>query len=275
MKRTVALIILSFICLRSFGWGGEHRYIAYVAMKHLTPTTQKALDFYLDRPITEYAAWMDGVREHPDYAYTHIWHCISLTPDNKVSMEPLHWVPSMNKYSACLPAGLTQAISLVANRAEQTDSTVSVNLRYIIHLVGELHCPGHIYLNDMPEGYGHYYGYFKMKYKGESTTYHAIFDSTISKAWPGLDEEQMSVIIDTWPVEKQMECCKGSVIDWCQNLIPDIPQIYDWAKPGDDIDDSFWTEYRKEYLLNLYRLGSYRLAYVLNTLFDPQFPKAQ
>lgn len=276
MKRFFISALFVAVCQISFGWGSEHRYIAYVAMEHLTPTTQRMLDFYLDRPITEYAVWMDAVRNSPTYGFTHTWHCISLTPDGKVSLKPIHWVPKLKKYSADLPAGLQGAIDVVSDRRNQTDSTVSVNLRYIIHLVGELHCPGHIYLNGLPQGYSsHYYGFFNLQYKGEKVSYHSIFDSTISKAWPGYDEEKMSKLIDTWTEEQQAECCKGTVLEWCQDLVPTIPQIYDWAHPGDDIDESFWTPERKEYLLNLYRMASYRLAYVLNSLFDPEFEKVQ
>lgn len=43
---------------------------------------------------------------------------------------------------------LTRAIERLRNYRELSDSTVNVNLKYVIHLVGEMHCPGHIYFAD-------------------------------------------------------------------------------------------------------------------------------
>lgn len=37
---------------------------------------------------------------------------------------------------------LTRAIERLRNYRELSDSTVNVNLKYVIHLVGEMHCRG-------------------------------------------------------------------------------------------------------------------------------------
>lgn len=61
----------------------------------------------------------------------------------------------------CVPTGdgdavrqLTRAIERLRNYRELSDSTVNVNLKYVIHLVGEMHCPGHIYFADLPGRHG-------------------------------------------------------------------------------------------------------------------------
>ena len=96
-----------------------------------------------------------------------------------------------------------------------SDSTVNVNLKYVIHLVGEMHCPGHIYFADLPGGMDapRHYDFFLLKYKGKEVTYHWVWDGSVSRQYPDWTEEDFRRELDKWPAEKQRAVGEGTPAD--------------------------------------------------------------
>ena len=140
MKKLICLLLMLCAGTAAFPWGGrEHRLIAYIAEAHLTPRTRQVLDRHLDQPIVEYSTWMDRYRTAPGYEITTYWHMVTIAKAGNVPPEPLR--PNGDGDAV---RQLTRAIERLRNYRELSDSTVNVNLKYVIHLVGEMHCPGHI-----------------------------------------------------------------------------------------------------------------------------------
>ena len=186
--------------------GREHRLIAYIAEAHLTPRTRQVLDRYLDQSIVEYSTWMDRYRTAPGYEITTYWHMVTIDKDGNVPPEPLR--PNGDGDAV---RQLTRAIERLRNYRELSDSTVNVNLKYVIHLVGEMHCPGHIYFADLPGGMDapRHYDFFLLKYKGKEVTYHWVWDGSVSRQYPDWTEEDFRRELDKWPAEKQRAVGEG------------------------------------------------------------------
>ena len=264
MKKLICLLLMLCAGTAAFAWGGrEHRLIAYIAEAHLTPRTRQVLDRYLDQSIVEYSTWMDRYRTAPGYEITTYWHMVTIDKDGSVPPEPLR--PNGDGDAV---RQLTRAIERLRSYRELSDSTVNVNLKYVIHLVGEMHCPGHIYFADLPGGMDapRHYDFFLLKYKGKEVTYHWVWDGSVSRQYPDWTEEDFRRELDKWPAEKQRAVGEGTPADWALECARSCRVVYDWAKP-DDIDEGFLREHGALPVDQALR-GAYRLARVLNDLFD-------
>ena len=108
-----------------------------------------------------------------------------------------------------------------------------------------MHCPGHIYFADLPGGMDapRHYDFFLLKYKGKEVTYHWVWDGSVSRQYPDWTEEDFRRELDKWPAEKQRAVGEGTPADWALECARSCRVVYDWAKPGDDIDEGFLREH--------------------------------
>ena len=105
----------------------------------MTKRAKKRIEKYLGgHSVVYYAKWMDEYRKTPEYAFTDGWHTAPVDAGLRYTDELLNPKRGNAIY------GLEQAIENLKNYRSLTDSAVEVNLKYIIHLVGDMHCPAHI-----------------------------------------------------------------------------------------------------------------------------------
>ena len=93
------------------------------------------------------------------------------------------------------------------------------------------------------------------------------WDGSVSRQYPDWTEEDFRRELDKWPAEKQRAVGEGTPADWALECARSCRVVYDWAKPGDDIDEGFLREHGALPVDQALR-GAYRLARVLNDLFD-------
>lgn len=175
-KLSVCLLtaVLSCWCATAFGWGKiGHDAIAYIAECNLTPKAKKNIEKYLGgRSIVYYASWMDQVRHTPAYRHTNTWHT------NKVDAGG-NYVPDPEGDAMTF---LDDCIAKVEDYRNQNDSTVTVSIRFIVHLVGDMHCPGHVKYPC--------YKSFKFTLSGKEYGLHNYWDEwalTLSNKWHYLE----------------------------------------------------------------------------------------
>ncbi|WP_417450682.1 S1/P1 nuclease [Kordiimonas sp.] len=134
------LVMIAGLSISASAYGPTgHRVIAELASKHLTPEAEAAIKKLLgDEFMAEAANWPDEMRSNPDAFWrkeTQTYHYINL-PDG-VSYED----------SAKNPAGdALTALELFSNRVRDESLTLEerqLALRFIIHIVGDLHQPLH------------------------------------------------------------------------------------------------------------------------------------
>ena len=242
-------------CFSAYAWSGvEHKLMAYMAQRHVTPNTQAFLDRYLDQPFEEYACWMDRYRDSPGYEPTTKWHMVSVDADGNFEEDGTG--KALTK--------LKKAIEILSNYKEYNDSTVHINIVYVLHLVPEIHCPAHYYIGD-PDKINR--GWQPVIIKGKTVKYHGFWDGSIKRLNPKSGYRELARMYDNWPLEKQIEVSNGTPEDWCRDNLTRVRDIYDWAQPGDVLPDDFLEQHR-DLPETQVRLGGYRLARLLNDLFD-------
>lgn len=284
-----SLLTLVSLCVLSSqpagSWGWPHRLIAYTAQEHCTPATRAELDRYLDAPLNNVASWLDQFRSAPwkgiDYSWApgytfKAWeHAVSVD-ENCRPLDHSNRVEGNGEgYSAYL-----RYVSNLKNRKNLPDSAVIVDLKALIHIIGDVHCPGHILYSidretpdTMGGGIAGGYGIWTHMYKGKQKTLHALLDDA-DFIHPEFNRslEKFREYMDTVSVEYQKQIVAGTMADYIQDAALRSKVVYDWVKPGQEVDDSFFTDPDHEkLLLYLIQASAYRTAHILNTIFDPDY----
>jgi len=165
MKKTLLLAFAALCFVQSaLAWGKSgHDAVAYIAETHLTKRAKAVIERYLGHSIVYDASWMDDYRAEPGYEMTNWWHVDygKGEPTKDAAGNPLE--PNVLRE-------LNRAIERLRDYRNLDDSTVVVNLRYVIHLVGDMHCPSHV---------NYQQSRMRVLFYGVDTQYHALFGGCV------------------------------------------------------------------------------------------------
>ena len=260
MKKLLLLLLFAGLLNTGsvFGWGREgHETIAKIAERNLTKKAKKRIEKYLGgHSIVYFAKWMDEYRHTPEYKFTNNWHTAPVNAE-------LRYEDSMLAKNGNAIYGLEQAIENLKNYRSLTDSAVEVNLKYIIHLVGDMHCPTHV---KYPGIKG-----FNIYVDGRKLNYHGVWDSYVldcNVRWSGMEFQH---ILDRCTKREIKAITAGSVRDWFHDCAVYCRQIYVLAQPDQQFKSpDVWEDFLNPALPIAERqilYAGYRLAHVLNELF--------
>ncbi len=288
MKRSLIITSLALLLAAPLasGWGRlGHATIAKVAEDHLTTKARKALANYLgEDTIVSVAADPDVYRDR--------WTIdLGYIPDNPQDSRP-SWLKDFDFTSPLNIAqvGHMAAVdkNLKAIRSDNVNGHYLQNasyyidkwakelkdhaktmdpverkrkLTFIIHLVGDFHCPAHItYLDrEYPGG-----GFFPITVRGVKTTYHKWWDGGIFSAETPFGFVDLAQMVDTKSKKEIKEIVKGDVYDWVEACAVDCLDA-NKVKPGDEFGKTFPSDMRP-LLFHQLRNGGYRLAALLNDI---------
>ncbi len=253
-------LILSSLCVLlssiAFAWGPRgHATTAALADLNLKPSTKAQVEAYLGRSIPFYSAWMDEFRDEPEYKFSSSCHTFPAGAD--YTYEPVEGKMDALKL-------LDQAVAIVKDRKNQTDSAVVVNLKFIIHIVGDIHCPVHVKYTTINTA-------FKViPYKGETEQikYHTVWDAQIiDRKSNYISPAEMAADFNRLSKKEIKEIQSGSPVDWANENAAESIVIYEMAQPGETLYKPFynpaWPIVQKQIIR-----GGYRLAKVLNDCFS-------
>ena len=256
MKKNFLLLTAVLLCWcgSAFAWGKSgHDAIAYIAERHLTPKAKKNIEKYLDgRSIVYYASWMDAYRHTPAYKITSGWHGDKVDADGK-------YVPNAKGDAVqCIE----EAMAKLKDYRNQDDSTVLVSIKYLVHLVGDMHCPVHVKLP--------WYRNFKFDLNGRPCEFHSFWDSGVldlNHRWGYMEYCHQ---LDRRTKKEIRQITAGTPRDWLGQSARDCRVIYEWIKP----DQKFSKDEARDLLNTVHPFAEeqilkagYRLAAVLNELF--------
>ena len=259
MKKLILSILAGLIlCGPAFGWGREaHEIIAKIADNNLKPSARKTIEKYLDNhSVVYWAKWMDDYRRTPEYAFTSDWHVIYVDKD-------LNYYPETKKGDAV--TGMKDAILALENYKALSDSAVAVNLKYIIHLMGDMHCPAHICYDGIDNNYKVHFGGGYIKPVLE-TKVHVVWDQYAIQSCRIWSVSEYAAELDRLSKKEIKTIVSGSLEDWAHDNAERCLIQFEMAKPGDKIAQDFVNEAMPLIETQMLYAG-YRLAAVLNSLF--------
>ena len=255
MKTKLILLACIACCVSRpvFGWGKTgHDAIVCIAECNLTSRAKKNIEKYLEgRSIVYYASWMDQVRFTKSYRATSKWHGFATDADGKYRPTP----------GEDAVQAIDEALERLSDYRHLDDSTVRVSIYYLVHLVGDMHCPVHI----------RYPWYEKFLFKIYEKEYqiHSFWDAVPDIIHNWGYEDYNDQLNRCSKVERKM-LAAGTPREWADDNARNCRVIYDWIKSGDNLTKT----QSHAYMLKVQPLAEqqilkagYRLARILNELF--------
>ena len=248
--------------IAAFGWGQKgHDTVAFIAENHLTETTRAAVDSILDGKSPVYwANWLDNASHTPEYAYTKTWHYKNVDADRTYDDMPAN--PAGDAVTA-----IKQQIEKLSDPAT-TKADAALALKILIHVTGDMHQPMHMgHATDLGGNR------VKLKYFNRDKNLHGIWDTDLLESahrWSYTEWQQQ---LDRLNDVDEALTVQGSVDDWARETMEITRRCYDFFQPGINVSYNqiaYWAPTIEQQLLR----GGLRLAHLLNTIYDPDYKKA-
>ena len=243
-------------CLPVFGWGSKgHEVIANIAEAHLNKRAKKEVRKLLEgHTMVYYSIWPDEIRSDSAYAYTRTWHYANVDEDKTYETQDRE--PNGDVITATL-----LSINQLKNK-NQPDSVRSMYLKFLIHLVGDMHCPMHAGRaadrggNDYP-----------VLWKNEKTNLHRLWDDLIIDAAKKWNSIEWTVYIDVDMDKNRRKAIEaGDPLDWFNETVVLAKDIYENTPENQSIPQSYVRKYTPAIEDQFLKAG-YRLAGLLNRIF--------
>lgn len=264
MPRIASLLLLALLALpappavatpapSALRWGKSgHRIIARVAASQLTPLTRQRVHELLgDETLASIAPWGDEIRaERPNTAN---WHYIDI-PVTDSLYRPERYCPD-----GCIITALKTQLALLANQSTPRSQRAEA-LKWVVHLVGDLHQPLHVGERGDRGGND-----VKITWEGRPSNLHRLWDSQLLEA-DGLDE-------NAWVTRFEREIAQrgdlvqvrmGTPESWAMEshaISRDV--VYPFLPPSLDVTKRYFEEVHTVMEDQIFR-ASVRLASLLN-----------
>lgn len=257
-------------------WGkSAHIIIARIATERLSPSARQAVAELLGKEetlesVSYWAESMRMVRRETIY-----WHHVD------IPLSRSHYDSGKDCAKGCIIKALDEQIKTLGNR-KKSSAERGEALRYVVHLLGDLHQPFHVTINeDQSDDGGNRVKTTSLT--GKRTTLHAIWDDDLLNY--AMDTPQRSVEMYAAELGQRMKgrsqntlvSTQGSVTDWAIEAHRLAWGAYNpLSSQGDFMrnDGKFWalteTYYKKNRPVmdtQLLRAGV-RLAQILNDIFS-------
>jgi hypothetical protein len=201
------LLVLSFLNSNLvFAWGPVgHRTVGEIAEKHLTPKvlarTQQLLS---NQSLARVSTWADEIKSDPtNFQHTFCWH-YTTWPEGSSSHSSEHETPE----TGTLLKSIQEQLNILKdNRGTETQKSVA--LKFLVHLVGDLHMPLHVG-NGTDQGGN----LCKVTFMGRNTNLHAVWDEGMISATDLSFTELARFILEDKSSKDLQLARAGQVIDW-------------------------------------------------------------
>ncbi|MGM5471101.1 S1/P1 nuclease [Flavobacteriaceae bacterium LMO-SS05] len=235
-------------------WGPTgHRTVGEIASKHLTSKAKREIKKLLNGESLALASTFgDEIKSDKRYNKYYTWHYINMPLD-------ADYDASKQNPKGDLVSGIAYCKSVILDK-NASDKDKAFYLRLLIHLIGDLHQPMHVGLEEDKGGND-----FKVKWFYKDTNLHSIWDSKMIDDY-GMSYTELAQNADYLTKEQIQELEKGTVIDWVNDTHKLTRQVYASSSEGDNLR----YEYSYKFL-NVARkqmqIAGIRLAKTLNELF--------
>ena len=263
MKKYLRISSLTVFFLALISWGVVgHRTIGKIAENHLDDNAKKAVkDLLGDESLAEVSTYADEIRSNPEYKYTAPWHYINL-PGGLTFSEFKNRVESIkedNVYKALLKCEQDIKDPLVSR------SQKIFALKFIVHLVGDLHQPMHVSHAEDRGGNS-----IHVTFGGKEGNLHGLWDTDLLEH-EGLGYEEIAIKYEHISKEKIHEWQHDGLIRWLFESYEISGQLYEDARKNPNFEEQYYQGHVKIISLRLQKAGV-RLAGLLNNLFEHYIP---
>jgi hypothetical protein len=259
MKKFICLLSIVGLSLTLLSWGFTgHQSVGKIAQNNLTPKAKLAVHELLgEENLAEVSTWADQVRNQPEYKSTTSWHFLNLPLglNHDDFLKSVEEMQVANVYSALLKAE-HELLNPETNKEKKIEA-----LKFIVHLVGDMHQPMHISRAEDKGG-----NTIQLNYNGKGTNLHSLWDSGMLNH-QGLSFEQIAQKLQSSSKQiKQWQT--SSPIEWAWESYQISSKLYaevDVMK-NRSIDNTYYEKHIQTVNKRVVQAGM-RLAGILNKIF--------
>ena len=254
MKKILFIAAAAMLCIEAFGWGGVgHRVIVEIAQRNLTEKAKENISKYMNYDLKKEAVWMDTHRKDEPIAYTTAWHVYNVDATDTYDPNP-------RLYKGDCVHGVKVADYNLRRYTELSDSAVVMNLRMILHFVGDMHCPTHSYVPG-PRCF------WPCQLGGKEYTFHGVYDKMPQFVHEGKKPDQIADELNCLKRSEIKKIVKGDLHEWVRQVGNDNKVIYQWNPHNTPVLDEKTVELSTELVNKQMQRAGYRMAYLLNQYF--------
>lgn len=168
MRRLLTAFLVTIFVCQSFGWGSTgHRVTGMIASNHLNKKAKKKIEALLGQEsLAMVSTWMDEVRSDSTYDYATDFHWVTVETGQSYDQAKKNphgdVIMTIQRLIAELKSGKLDRVTEIQN------------LKFLVHLVGDIHQPLHVGCCDDSGG-----NKVQVKWFGGNSNLHRVWDSDI------------------------------------------------------------------------------------------------
>lgn len=280
MRIASAVLVLLSISRIASAWGGEgHQIIALIAETRLTPDAHVGIRELLGPDVyisdAEVASWADEIRRERGRPSTATWHYVNIPID----AERYDAKRDSPKTTDIIEATASQ-IAAISDKSLPTEKRAEA-LKFVIHLIGDLHQPLHC--GDRNDKGGNGTPVYLLEVKGKPKNLHSTWDTALPKLIKA--GERVMPYADRLGAEitkeQERQWASGSLIAWANEThdvsrevaYRDVPtvkvegEMLAAESASVPVLDQAYVDRAKPVIEEQFKRGSVRLAAVINRAF--------
>ncbi|HZY78221.1 MAG TPA: S1/P1 nuclease [Cyclobacteriaceae bacterium] len=166
MRKLFTLLLTTVLVCQSYGWGSTgHRATGMIASNHLNKKAKKKIEALLGtESLAMVSTWMDDIRSDSTYDYTHDFHWVTVETGQAYDQSKKN------------PNGdviMTIERLITELKSGKLDRVTEIqNLKFLVHLIGDIHQPLHVGCCDDQGG-----NKVQVKWFGGNSNLHRVWDS--------------------------------------------------------------------------------------------------
>ncbi len=249
------LVLISGSLLASEDWGQTgHRVVGQIASENLTNKAKKEIDKLLNgMSLAVASTYADEIKSDSRYREYGPWHYVNV-PFDKTYQE----VEKNPKGDIIF--GIEKCIAALKKTSTSEEDKVFY-LKMLVHLIGDLHQPLHLGLEDDKGGND-----FQVQWFNNGTNLHRVWDSQMIESY-SMTYTELTNNLPRITKEEIKNIQKGTLLDWTEEIRVLTKEVYASAEKGDKLGYRYMYDHFNSLKVQLQK-GGLRLAKVLNDIFS-------
>jgi hypothetical protein len=214
VRPLAGLLLLAASAPAALAWGPTgHRTVGRIAERHLTPQAARAVAELLAPEALAYVTtWPDEIRSEPEWAKGDSWHWVTV-PDGQT------YATSQKNTAGDVLEAIGRFQKTLSDRNAPRVERVQA-LKWLGHLVGDLHMPLHVGRGDDRGGNETLVLWF-----GEPTNLHSVWDGKFIEH-SELSFTELTELLDRPTPEQVRDWQRSGPIDWAAESQALRTQVY-------------------------------------------------
>ena len=257
-KKIIFPAVFISCSLMMISWGVVgHRAIGKIAESHLSAKAKTAVNLLLgSESLAMVSTYPDEIRSYEQYAYTAPWHYVNL-PDGLTYEQfsaQLIGLEKPNIYKALL-----NCANDLRNPAKTKDEKVFA-MKFLVHLVGDLHQPMHTGRSEDSGGNG-----IKVKIMRKDSNLHGLWDSGLID-YAGMTYTELAANCDQASNQHVKQWQKDDIVKWVYESYEISQNLYAEAAKNSEFDYNYYPNHADIIKQRINQAGV-RLAGLLNDIY--------